>query len=413
MKRLLVILLFLLLASMTDAQVIATIEVQFSGPSNDLIVPVKIDLSSVTELPYDQLSLNVLRGKKREAVSFQISSENGSRFLHWIAEPKSGVQKIEFQLRRGKPAVSSSLMKLSKENGGLTLNGNSKNLLRYQFARLDPPAGVDPSYGRSGFIHPLWSPGGQVLTRIQPPDHYHHYGIWNPWTHVLYEGDTIDFWNLNKKEATVRFAKFLDSSEGAIFSEYRALQEHVVLKEGNGEKVALNEIQHVRIYQPSERNYYFADIDIDMACASESPFLILAYRYAGLGWRTTEKWDNKNSEVLTSDYKTRKDADGTTARWCLVQGAIDDDHAGVLMMSNPANYNHPEPLRIWPENQYGRGDMFANFSPTKNKDWPLLPGQKYSLRYRLVVFNGKFDAVQSEAAWHYFANPPSTKVIKH
>lgn len=244
-------------------------------------------------------------------------------------------------------------MMATRDNGTLTLQSNSKNLLQYQFAKLDPPPGVDPSYGRSGFIHPLWSPKGQVLTRIQPPDHYHHYGIWNPWTHVLYEGDTLDFWNLNKKEAAVRFAKFVSTAEGTVFGEYRALHEHVVLKD-NKNKVALNETQGVRIYQPANRDYYIADITIDMSCADNIPFLILAYRYAGLGWRTTEKWDNKNSEVLTSENKTRKDADGSTARWCLVQGAIDNEYAGVVMMSYPTNYNHPEPLRIWPESVRAR-----------------------------------------------------------
>jgi len=56
-------------------------------------------------------------------------------------------------------------------------------------------------------------------------------------------------------------------------------------------------------------------------CASESPFLILEYRYAGLGWRATEPWNKDNSEALTSEGKTRKDADGTTAKMVIVQGA--------------------------------------------------------------------------------------------
>jgi hypothetical protein len=29
--------------------------------------------------------------------------------------------------------------------------------------------------------------------RVQAPDHSHHYGLWNPWTKVLFEGDTVDF----------------------------------------------------------------------------------------------------------------------------------------------------------------------------------------------------------------------------
>jgi len=63
---------------------------------------------------------------------------------------------------------------------------------------------------------------------------------------------------------------------------------------------------------------------------------------------------------------------------------IDDDYAGVVMMSFPTNYNLPEPLRIWPENQNGSGDMFANFCPAKDIDWMLVPGQNYVLKYRLI-----------------------------
>jgi hypothetical protein len=115
---------------------------------------------------------------------------------------------------------------------------------------------------------------------------------------------------------------------------------------------------------------------------------------------------------LTSEGKTRKDADGSTARWCIVEGTVDADHAGVVMMSYPTNYNHPEPLRIWPENQYDRGDMFANFSPTKNKDWLLKQGRDYTLKYRLLVFNGNMTKEKAERAWQNFSEPLSIAVKK-
>src|SRR5690606_42107088 len=63
------------------------------------------------------------------------------------------------------------------------------------------------AYGRSGFIHPLWSPKGQVLTRVQPEDHYHHYGIWNPWTQLNYEGDRKST-RLNSSHVKISYAVF-------------------------------------------------------------------------------------------------------------------------------------------------------------------------------------------------------------
>jgi len=170
----------------------------------------------------------------------------------------------------------------------------------------------------------------------------------------------------------------------------------------------MNEIHSIRVYSPQEnQDFFVVDFKFRMNSANESPVKLLEYRYAGFGWRTTEQWNNKNSMVLTSEDKTRKDADGSKARWCIVQGEIDNDYAGAVMMSFPTNYNFPEPLRIWPEDQYNRGDMFANFCPTKDMDWLIKPHQDYLLKYRLLVFNGRIDKEKAESAWQYFAYPPN------
>ena len=43
-----------------------------------------------------------------------------------------------------------------------------------------------------------------------------------------------------------------------------------------------------------------------------------------------------------------------------------NDEGGIVMLSHPANYNHPEPLRIWDKKANGgRGDVFANFATDK------------------------------------------------
>jgi hypothetical protein len=133
-----------------------------------------------------------------------------------------------------------------------------------------------------------------------------------------------------------------------------------------------------------------------------------------MGWRAAETWTKENSAVVTSEGKSRRDADGSKARWCIVQGTVGGHTAGAVMMSYPANFNHPEPLRIWPENANGnRGDLFANFSPTKDMDWPLEPETTYVLKYRFIVFDGTFTKEKAEAGWHYFASPPLVRVVKN
>lgn len=323
--------------------------------------------------------------------------------IFWKIDSKEAFQFLEYDLLKGSKNENPKTLDIKKEKGQLAIYINGTKILGYQMAMTGVPEGVNPAYDRSGYIHPLNTPSGKRLTRIQPKDHYHHYGIWSPWTHVEYNGDTLDFWNLNQKQGTVRFADLIYSVSGPVFSEYQVLQEHVVLKGGKNE-VALRETQTVRL-TPVDDHSYLADFAINYNCATEIPFKILEYRYAGFGWRTTEEWDNQNSLVLTSEGKSRKDADGSTARWCIVQGKLGSGKGGAVMLSHPQNFNHPEPLRIWPENQYGRGDMFANFAPTKTKDWTLEPGKNYTLRYRMLVFDGEMNAEKAEAAWQAFARP--------
>ncbi|MVN21750.1 hypothetical protein GO621_09395 [Mucilaginibacter sp. HMF7410] len=217
---------------------------------------------------------------------------------------------------------------------------------------------------------------------------------------------------MKEKQGTVRFANFTSLTSGAVYADFQVLQQHIAFKKQGPEKekVALNELQSVRIYQPATTaDYYIADITIQLNCL-ESAVKLLAYRYGGLGWRATEKWDGKNSMMLTSEGKTRDEADGSKARWVIVQGQIDQEYAGAVMMSFPTNYNFPEPLRVWKSDMNGRGDVYANFSPTKDKDWLLTPGNDYVLKYRFVVFNGHFNQAKAEAAWHYFAYPPNVTV---
>ncbi len=351
--RFLTLVICLILHAPGIAQKIATLEVEFTTPLNGLSVPAKVNLDGVTFLSDTVLNLVEIQGNKRTPVSFQIEN-NGSRALHWMVNSENDKSRRRtYELVKDTPAKPGDLIEGKVENGTLTIHSGEKNFLRYNFKTVYPPQGIDTAFKRSAFIHPLWTPSGKVLTRIQPPDHYHHYGIWNPWTHVLFEGDTVDFWNIKGRKGTVRFGHFVSATGGTVYSEYQALHEHVAFKNGN-EKVALNELQTVRVYRPeNDQNNYIVDITIQLNCASASPFLILEYRYAGLGWRATEKWKKENSEVLTSEGKTRKDADGTTARWTIIQGALDNDYGGAVMMSYPTNYNHPEPLRIWPEDSNG------------------------------------------------------------
>lgn len=408
-----VTILFTLLTSILQAQRIATLQVNTSGKEK-LSIPMEVNLDAITKVADSSLQLFEIVDGKRTLTPFQIEGTGKNRTLHWILPPaKRGVRFFEL-FRQSNPVASSfKYLQIEDKDGALVITNESKSLLQYNFKTVYPPKGIDTSYKRSGFIHPLNTPSGHSLTRINAPDHYHHWGMWNPWTHVLFEKDTLDFWNLKDKKGTVRFAGFNAIEKGAVYAGFSVLHEHVAFKKDGSQKNAINEVQTIRIYKqlPTD-SYYILDITSQLSCASSSPVLLLEYRYGGLGIRATELWNKDNSVTLTSEGKNRKEADGSTARWCLTQGSLNNDYGGLEMMSYPTNFNHPEPLRVWPENANKRGDVFLNFSPTKNKDWLLEPGKTYLLKYRILVFDNKLSKEQAEEAWQSFAHPPTLKVIK-
>lgn len=293
----------------------------------------------------------------------------------------------------------------------LTLNTNPDRievhtadqlLFAYQKSELLPPSGVDPVFRRGAFIHPVQTPSGGLLTRIQPEDHYHHYGIWNPWTQVLFAGDTVDFWNLYKRQGTVRFISqdtAYATGNQAVFQ----VQEAHVLYPDSLDITVLHE-QKTLTAKWLSPNQYLIDLAIELRCATDSPFHLLQYRYGGLGWRATAEWNRENSEVFTSEVATRNETDGTTARWCVAQGTLGAGVGGMAIFSHPQNFNHPEPLRVWPANMEGNGDLFINVSPIKNRPWTLLPGEVYRQKYRLLVFDGKLTHTAADQAWQAYAS---------
>lgn len=295
-------------------------------------------------------------------------------------------------------------LKLFRSDSTISIiNGAKDTLLSYRLTVKTPPDGVDTIFGRGGYIHPLKTIAGHVLTRIQPADHYHHYGLWNPWTRMEYQGKVYDLWNLGDRQGTVRHMGLSGLMEGENEVGFTAWLQHVAFTAEGREAVLLNEDWEISI-RPIDSVCYIMDLNSTLSHPGQDTVVLKAYRYAGLGFRATEQWTNKNSTMLTSSGKKRSEADGATEKWILVQGQLNRSQGGVLFLSYPKNYNHPEPIRVWPETEMqNRGDVFVNISPTKNKDWVLLPQQQYRLKYRLIVFDGEMDAERANRYWNSFA----------
>ncbi|MGQ7870478.1 DUF6807 domain-containing protein [Sunxiuqinia sp. sy24] len=381
----------------------------YAGDYDRSNCPVSVDLSSADlELNNDHFQLYQLDGKREVPVSSQLELGKAQRLCFVLTGELPTGKSREYVYKAADRVISDSKILLEKNQQGIKLVFNEKPILNYQVAEVYPPEGVNPLFKRSGFIHPLWSPGGEELTRIQAPDHYHHYGIWGPWTKTHIDGREVDFWNLLKGQGTVQFANFLSEVEGPVYSGFSALQQHIDFGAKGADQVALNEVLDVSAWNiDSEGKVWLIDYTSTLNSPLDSGILLDAYRYGGgIGFRATEKWTKENSSVLTSEDHDRLTADGTKARWCIVEGESVPGRSGILFMSHPSNREYPEPMRVWPvDANGGRGDVYFQFCPIRHTDWKIERGTNYSQKYRLLLFDGQLTKEQAEQYWQVFASP--------
>jgi hypothetical protein len=283
-----------------------------------------------------------------------------------------------------------------------------KASLRYNGAKTPLPAGFDPAFARGGYIHPVTSPGGKLVTDDYPPAHKHHHGIWFPWTATRFEDRKPDFWNMGQKTGTVEFVELESVTHGALASGFTTKHRFVDLSAKPNPKPALNETWQVTAYRlpKSNKPLFVFDLVSTQTCATDTPLLLPKYYYGGVGYRGHRDWDGApNCFFLTSEGKTRENGNETTGKWVHIGGKVDGQLAGAAILCHPSNFRFPQPLRIHPK------EPFVCYAPQQQGDMAIKPGQPYTSQYRYVIADGPADKDLIERLWNDYANPPQV-VIK-
>jgi len=104
--------------------------------------------------------------------------------------------------------VSSKMIELKKDQ---------TKILDYQIALRYPPAGIDTMYKRNGFIHPMFSPSGNILTRIDAPDHWASCRNMEPMDKSQDRKPCYRFLESHLHEGTVKFAGINSTTDGPVF----------------------------------------------------------------------------------------------------------------------------------------------------------------------------------------------------
>jgi hypothetical protein len=324
----------------------------------------------------------------------------------WILRDRLPAGEVRrYRLATAADDSPAEAVQVSDDGKHLNVSVAGKPVLVYNHAVVPSPDPNQPYYARSGHIHPLYNPSGQVVTDDFNPDHMHQHGIMFAWTKSTFEGRPANCWDQKGKQGNVEHAKVEATGGGDVFGRFTVRLRHVNLNAPDGPKPMLDETWKVRVYNLA--GHFLFDLESTQTCAGSSPLVVEEYHYGGMAIRGSVAWpDGSGADFLTSEGKTRADGNHSRPRWCDIHGPIDGRVSGVCILSHPTNFRFPQPVRLHPSMPY-----FC-FTPATLGSFRIEPGgPPYVSRYRFYVHDGKLDPQAAERVWHDFADPPKVRIV--
>jgi methane monooxygenase PmoA-like len=268
------------------------------------------------------------------------------------------------------------------------------------------PAGdIKPIFQRGGYIHPIHTPSGRIVTADYPADHRHHHGIWFAWTRAVFQGRDTDFWNMGDAKGRVEFEALDRAWSGPVHAGLAARHRYVDLTSGAPITV-LREEWVTRFFEAAERSPYFTfDVEVRQTNIASSPLVLPEYHYGGIAVRGAADFvPLENVVFVTSEGKDRKTGDAAPSRWAYIAGTISDARAGIAILADPRNFRAPEPMRIHPT------DPYLCYVPSRGGQWEIPVKGSHTARYRFVAFDGSPEPTELERLWRDYAEPPAVTV---
>ncbi len=325
--------------------------------------------------------------------------------IGFLAANKGLTLKVTKHAAPQTPAV-----KVGPGEDGLTLTIDGKPALNFRTDKTKKPrADIKDEILRAGYLHPVSSPSGAIVTGDYPSNHAHHHGIWTPFTKAVFQGRATDFWNMQSKKGEEQWHQGGRVWSGEAFGGFEA-EMHMNDLSGPQPITALLDRWSVRAYALSHapKAMHVFDLTTTQTCATNDPLDLPEYHYGSFGLRGPDEWNGKEgARYLTSEgLSDRKKADGTRARWCYLGGKTSAGLSGTAVLGYPDNFRFPMPVRLHPDMPY------FSIVPQKLGAFSIQPGKPYVTRYRFIVTDGEPDAKLFDACWNSLAHPAVVTVSK-
>lgn len=352
------------------------------------------------KFPAEAKGLGFLQGATGDPLPLQVDGNGIARAV--VPAQKAG-ESLTFTLLAGDASATSGV-EVKQEPGRLQVSVGGAPAFAYQMDKdALPRPDIAAHYKRAGYLHPVYSPSGKIVTDDFRPRREHHHGIWSPWVSTSFQGRKPDFWNTHLNTGTVEFVGVDWTWSGPVHGGFVARHRMMDLSAPTP-VAALHEVWEVTAYNvPGARVF---DVLLTQVCATNDPLFLPEYHYGGMGLRGSGEWLGRDKPaILTSDGVTdRVKAHTNKMRWLHIGGPVGGTLTGIAMLGHPGNFRAPQPMRV------ADGEPFFCFTPSQGGDWKIEPGKPYVARYRYVVADGAPDRAKLDAFWNGYALPASVTV---
>lgn len=281
-------------------------------------------------------------------------------------------------------------MKIEETPERITMKRGEKIIFHYNKKPTAEAKNHPTYYTRSGYIHPLYSPSGRVITGDYAEDHPHQHGLFFAWTKTSFEGRKPEFWNQKLESGRISYLKTLSKENGAKRCSF--VVEHLFedFTAPGGPKPVLKETWEVTGIDKGDDVFFF-DIKSTQTLISENPITIEKYHYGGMAIRGTTQWLPINKETVptgiiqTGKGLNREEGNHSRPDQVTMHGPIDSGYAGVTVFNDPENFRSPQWVRLHPSKPY-----FV-FAPMVEQSFQITSEKPYVSQYRYLVFDGPPD----------------------
>jgi hypothetical protein len=285
-------------------------------------------------------------------------------------------------------------------SGQLVLTEAGRPVLRYNYWTVEPGVVLEQvtepnlkyARPRSNYIHPLYGPDGEELTRDWPVDHPHHRGIYWAWPEVRLGDEMGDLHALQRV-----FARPTDVFHLRQTGEYAEIEAENRWLWENREPI-VRELAVLRAHRSTgderivDLEFHFTAVADGVSVARRGTDL-----YGGLNVRL--------APVENQEIESRADPPLSLPRmaWAQLSGRFEGGgfSAGISILQHPDNPDYPGDWVQYPELNW----LQPTF-PASGTRYGIEENGTLVLRYRIWVHRGGVGAERHAVKWREFSAAP-------